>query len=99
METLLLDLNSLTSLQGHTDLEILKRELGNKFCYQIKSNWIAVSQIDFWSIDEQNEVKQRIERTNTLTSELEFHSLSFFDWELEEDRIWEAGFTLKVKRK
>jgi hypothetical protein len=100
METLLSNLNSLSSLKGHSDLEILKRELGHKFCSEVKSNWIAASGlIDFWSNNEQNEVKQRIERANTLTSELEFHSPSFFDWEAEEDRIWDAGFTLKVNRK
>jgi hypothetical protein len=99
METLLTNLNSLASLQGHTDLNILKEELGSQFCSQVKSNWIAAYQIDSWSVNEQNEVKKRIERANTLTTEYVFHSPSFFDWEAEEDRTWEAGFSLKVNRK
>ena len=90
--------NPLLALQGNPDFEILKEALGI-YCSTVKCNWIASHTIRDWSRADQEDVKARIEKANQLTSELHFAANSFSDWEAEEDRTWDAGFTLIITNK
>ena len=90
--------NPLRNLQGNPDFEILKKELGS-YCSQVKSNWIANSFIDEWSETERLDVRSRVERANELTEELRFKVNYFIDHEKEDDRTWDAGFTLNIEKK
>jgi hypothetical protein len=86
------------SLQGNSDFEILKKELGI-YASSLKGNWIANSFIDQWTETEQLDVRSRIEKANELTEKLRFKLDYFMDYEKEDDRTWDAGFTLKIENK
>ncbi len=90
--------NPILSLQGNPDFEILKKELGS-YCSHVKSNWIANSFIDQWTETERLDVRSRVERANELTEKLRFKVDYFIDYEKEDDRTWDAGFTLKIENK
>jgi hypothetical protein len=90
--------NTLLTLQGNPDFEILKKELGI-YASSIKGSWIANSIIDEWTETEQLDVRSRIESANELTEKLRFKIDYYMDYEQEDDRTWPAGFTLKIENK
>ena len=94
---------------NHPDLEILSKNcecenflrnsFGSTSDHTYEGHYFRVDYLRYWNPSSIEGIKNSIDKTNEQTSEYMFKLIDVSDWDTDDDRYWEASFTLTAQKK